>query len=116
MKKKSRNSIYIGNKDIYEWTMGEGKDYLFPLIFNGAKELIKNYTKEELDEIHCARVEVEIRKNKKASYGAWETFFSFLRPLSTDIDIFKTICPVRLVRPTKWDFSVQSHPHYSRRG
>ena len=47
MKKKSRNSIYIGNKDIYEWTMGEGKDYLFPLIFNGAKELIKNYTKEE---------------------------------------------------------------------
>lgn len=72
MKKKSRNSIYIGNKDIYEWTMGEGKDYLFPLIFDGAKELIKNYTKEKLHEIHCARVEVEIRKNKKA-FDFWVT-------------------------------------------
>ena len=37
-----------------------------------------------------------------------EADFSFLRPLSTDIDIFKT---TRLAFPTIWEFSAQLHPH-----
>jgi len=62
MKNKKVFTVYIGENDIYEWSMNEGKDVLMPQIFKGVKKV---YSKE-LDEIHVARVETSIRGQKKA--------------------------------------------------
>lgn len=55
-------TIHIGNTDIYEWTMGEGKRALMPELLVGCEELLYN----DLDEVRCVRVEAQIRKEKKA--------------------------------------------------
>jgi len=59
---KKIRTIYIGNTDIYEWTMNEGKEYLMPELLIGCEELLYN----DLDEVKCVRVEAIIRKEKKA--------------------------------------------------
>jgi len=55
-------TIHIGDTDIYEWTMGEGKRTLMPELLVGCEELLYN----DLDEVKCVRVEAQIRKQKKA--------------------------------------------------
>jgi len=55
-------TIHIGNTDIYEWTMSEGKRTLMPELLVGCEELLYN----DLDEVKCVRVEAQIRKEKKA--------------------------------------------------
>ena len=55
-------TIHIGDTDIYEWTMSEGKKTLMPELLVGCEELLYN----DLDEVKCVRVEAQIRKQKKA--------------------------------------------------
>ena len=55
-------TIYIGEKDIYHWTMNEGKSILMPILFESSKKLIEN----NLDSIKSIRVEAIIRDKKKA--------------------------------------------------
>ena len=55
-------TIHIGKNDIFEWTMGNGKDILMPELLVGCEELLYN----DVDEIHCLRVETQIRGNQKA--------------------------------------------------
>ncbi len=55
-------TVHIGRNDIFEWTMGVGKDILMPELLVGCEELLYN----DLDEVHCLRVETEIRGNQKA--------------------------------------------------
>lgn len=55
-------TIHIGNTDIYEWTMGEGKRDLMPELLIGCEELLYN----DLDEVKCVRIEAQIRNQKKA--------------------------------------------------
>jgi hypothetical protein len=55
-------TIYIGDKDIYTWTMNEGKSIMMPILFESSKKLIK----EDLDELKCLRVEAVIRGETKA--------------------------------------------------
>ena len=50
-------TIYIGKKDIYEWTMDEGKPIMMPILFESSKKLIE----QDLDELKCLRVEAIIR-------------------------------------------------------
>lgn len=59
---KKVKTIHIGKKDIYEWTMGEGKSILMPLLFDASKKVIL----EDIEELRAFRVEAEIRGNKKA--------------------------------------------------
>lgn len=35
-------TVHIGNTDIYEWTMGVGKDILMPKLFSAVENLIEN--------------------------------------------------------------------------
>lgn len=55
-------TIYIGKTDIYEWTMGKGKNILMPELLVGCEELLYN----DLDEVKCLRVEANVRNNQKA--------------------------------------------------
>lgn len=55
-------TIHIGKTDIYEWTMGVGKNTLMPELLVGCEELLYN----GLDEVKCVRVEALIRKETKA--------------------------------------------------
>lgn len=59
---KKVKTIHIGKKDIYEWTMGEGKSMLMPLLFDASKKVIL----EDIKELKAFRVEAEIRGNQKA--------------------------------------------------
>jgi hypothetical protein len=56
--------VYIGTRDIQEWTQNEGKSILMPELLVGCEELL--YKEDELEEILCARVEVVIRSKPKA--------------------------------------------------
>ena len=55
-------TIYIGDKDIYTWTMEEGKSTIMPILFEKSKELIE----QKLESNKALRVEVIIRGEKKA--------------------------------------------------
>lgn len=55
-------TVHIGKIDIFEWTMGSGKDILMPELLIGCEELLYN----DLDEVMCLRVEAQIRNEKKA--------------------------------------------------
>jgi hypothetical protein len=55
-------TVYIGDTDIYEWTMGIGKTVLMPELLVGCEEVLYNDT----DEVKCARVEAIIRGKPKA--------------------------------------------------
>lgn len=55
-------TVHIGKTDIWEWTMGGGKDILMSELLVGCEELIYN----DLDEVMCLRVETQIRGNQKA--------------------------------------------------
>lgn len=55
-------TVHIGKIDIFEWTMGTGKDILMPELLVGCEELLYN----DLDEVRCLRVEAEIRGKQKA--------------------------------------------------
>lgn len=55
-------TIYIGDKDIYSWTMYEGKSTIMPILFEKSKELIEN----NLESKKALRVEAIIRGEKKA--------------------------------------------------
>lgn len=55
-------TVHIGKIDIFEWTMGPGKDILMPELLVGCEELLYN----DLDEVKCLRVEAEIRGKQKA--------------------------------------------------
>lgn len=55
-------TVHIGRNDIFEWTMGKGKDILMPELLVGCEELLYN----DLDEVMCLRVEASIRDNQKA--------------------------------------------------
>ena len=55
-------TIYIGETDIYEWTMAEGKRIIMPELLIGCEELLYN----ELESVKCLRVEAFIRGDNKA--------------------------------------------------
>lgn len=55
-------TVHIGKNDIFEWTMGKGKEILMPELLIGCEELLYN----NLDETLCLRVETQIRGNQKA--------------------------------------------------
>jgi hypothetical protein len=65
MTKKESNkikTIHIGDKDIYHWTMVEGKSIMMPILLESSKKLVK----DNLDSIKCLRVEAIIRGESKA--------------------------------------------------
>lgn len=55
-------TIYIGDRDIYSWTMDEGKSTIMPILLEKSKELIEN----DLESKKALRVEAIIRGEKKA--------------------------------------------------
>lgn len=55
-------TVHIGKNDIFEWTMGKGKEVLMPELLVGCEELLYN----DLEESMCLRVETQIRGNQKA--------------------------------------------------
>ena len=55
-------TLYIGEKDIYEWVMGDGKHTLMPELLIGCEYIIEN----DVDSYHCIRIETTIRDKKKA--------------------------------------------------
>lgn len=55
-------TVHIGKHNIFEWTMGSGKDILMPELLVGCEELLYN----DLDEVKCLRVEAEIRGKQTA--------------------------------------------------
>jgi hypothetical protein len=55
-------TVYIGEEDIFQWTMGVGKSILMPELLIGCEELLYN----DLDEVKCARIEAVIRGKAKA--------------------------------------------------
>lgn len=55
-------TVHIGDTDIYEWTVGVGKQILMPVLLEGCEEVLY----DDKDEVKCARVECIIRKQKKA--------------------------------------------------
>ena len=61
-KSQKVKTIHIGDKDIYHWTMFEGKDFIMPLLYKSIHQLIK----EDLDELRACRVEAIIRGESKA--------------------------------------------------
>lgn len=66
---KRIKTVHIGKKDIYEWTMGEGKDIIFPLLFEASKKVIL----EKKKKLKVLRVETEIRGNQQA-FDFWVNF------------------------------------------
>jgi hypothetical protein len=75
MKQDTVLHVYIGDDDIQVWTQGIGKETLMPVMFEGCKTLLS----ENLDKLQFARVEANIRGNKKAfdffveMEGIWDT-------------------------------------------
>jgi hypothetical protein len=75
MKQDTVLHVYIGDDDIQVWTQGIGKETLMPVMFEGCKTLLS----ENLDKLQFARVEANIRGNKKAfdffveMEGVWDT-------------------------------------------
>jgi len=55
-------TAYIGDTDIYEWTMGVGKSILMPIMLETCKDILSN----DLTEKQAARVEAQIRGKMKA--------------------------------------------------
>lgn len=55
-------TVHIGDTDIHEWTMNEGKSVLMPILYDSLKKMFE----DDLDEIHAVRVEAIIRKQSKA--------------------------------------------------
>ena len=55
-------TVHIGKNDIYEWTMGVGKDTLMPELLVGCEELLYN----QLEEVKCLRVESLVRGKQQA--------------------------------------------------
>lgn len=55
-------TVYIGETDIFEWTMGIGKTVLMAELLVGCEELLYN----DLEEVKCARVEAIVRGKPKA--------------------------------------------------
>jgi len=55
-------TAYIGDTDIYEWTMGVGKSILMPIMLKTCKDILSN----DLTEKQAARVEAQIRGKMKA--------------------------------------------------
>tara|TARA_R100000030_G_scaffold59600_1_gene44855 strand:- start:316 stop:630 length:315 start_codon:yes stop_codon:yes gene_type:complete len=63
---KRVKTIHIGKKDIYEWTMDEGKSTLMQLLFESSKKLINGNE----DEIRAVRIEAEIR-GAQTAFDFW---------------------------------------------
>lgn len=55
-------TIHIGKNDIYEWTMGVGKDTIMQELLIGCEELLYN----KLEEVKCLRVESLVRGKQTA--------------------------------------------------
>ena len=55
-------TVYIGQTDIFEWTMNEGKSVIMPELLVGCEELLYN----DLESVKCIRIEAIIRGNTKA--------------------------------------------------
>lgn len=55
-------TVHIGNTDIFNWTMNDGKHIIMPELLVGCEELLYN----DLEEVKCLRVEAEIRGKQKA--------------------------------------------------
>lgn len=55
-------TIHIGNTDIFEWTMNQGKKIIMPELLVGCEELLYN----DLDTVKCIRVEALVRGKSKA--------------------------------------------------
>jgi hypothetical protein len=89
-------TVHIGRHDIFEWTMGKGKDILMPELLVGCEELLYN----DLDEVHCLRVETEIRGNQKAfdfsvkSEGVYDTLDKIMQ-WALDNEEYETCSRVR---------------------
>ena len=78
---KRVKTVHIGKKDIYEWTMGEGKDIIFPLLFEASEKIIL----ENKEKLKVLRVEVEIRGNQQA-FDFWVNFSEIEDTLSKILD------------------------------
>ena len=63
MKDEKGTVIYIGERDIFEWTQGVGRDILMPKIFEASNDLIEN----ELDSKLAVRVKF-LEGNRKLTY------------------------------------------------
>ena len=61
MKKKVRH-LYIGDRDVFEWTQNEGKDILYPCFLYGAKQIIQKKKKK----VQVLSVENSVREIQKA--------------------------------------------------
>jgi hypothetical protein len=55
-------SVYIGQKDIYEWLKGDGKSILMPELLSGCEKVVV----DEIEEIQVLRVESLVRGQQKA--------------------------------------------------
>ena len=55
-------TVHIGNTDIFEWTMNQGKKVIIPELLVGCEELLYN----DLDTVKCIRVEALVRGKAKA--------------------------------------------------
>lgn len=55
-------TVHIGKNDIFEWTMGKGKETLMPELLVGCEELLYN----DLDDVKCLRVESMVRGKQTA--------------------------------------------------
>lgn len=78
---KRVKTVHIGKKDIYEWTMGEGKDIIFPLLFEASEKIIL----ENKEKLKVLRVEAEIRGNQQA-FDFWVNFSEIEDTLSKILD------------------------------
>ena len=59
-------TIHIGKKDIYEWTMDEGKSILMPLLLESCKKIID----QQKEKLRAVRIEAEIR-GKQQAFDFW---------------------------------------------
>jgi glutamyl-tRNA reductase len=55
-------TVYIGEKDPYDWTINTGKNILMPIVLKTCEELIE----EGLEKKQAVRVEANIRNTLKA--------------------------------------------------
>ena len=55
-------TVHIGKNDIFEWTMGSGKDTIMQELLIGCEELLYN----KLEEVKCLRVESLVRGKQTA--------------------------------------------------
>jgi hypothetical protein len=89
-------TVHIGKIDIFEWSIGNGKDILMPELLVGCEELLYN----DLDEVRCLRVEADIRGIKKAfdfsvkAEGVHDTLNKIMQ-WALDIEDYETCSRVR---------------------